>query len=109
MKHLSLYVIFAFLGLLVIATGCPKEPPKKQDNKEDVKKESVKTQASPNAPQAAAPGEAPKGDEDPAIKEAKAKDPGNDLPAGQTRRVDTSNGPVEVSRTKDGKIDYKKP
>jgi hypothetical protein len=45
---------------------------------------------------------------DPAVKEAKTKDTGEGLAAGQSREVKTANGVVVVTKEADGTVTYKK-
>jgi hypothetical protein len=46
--------------------------------------------------------------EDPAIKEAKAKEDGKSLADGEEKEVQTGNGVVIVSKDKTGKVTYRK-
>jgi hypothetical protein len=46
--------------------------------------------------------------EDPAIKEAKAKEDGKSLTDGEEKEVQTGNGVVIVSKDKSGKVTYRK-
>lgn len=110
MNAARLFAIVTVLGLLTaITTGCAEQ---KTPGKGTAP--AAGSQAGNMAPGSAAglgksaTATTPASQDDPAIKEAKDKDHGDDLPAGGIRRIDTSNGAVEISKDSSGRIEYKK-